>query len=413
MSVRIQYMGNKQPIAAEVASIVAELRPERPLLDLFCGMCSVAGAVSSSGRAVWGNDVQRYAAHAARCLIATEQPPPDPGPTTNLLRVAIDRNADRLYARFDREIADERTILDKPSVDAYQSAYRGWRHAANDSKVATEVAAQSARPKTVPYRLATLTFAWGYFGLVQSIAIDSLRYAIDRHTASGDLTAAERRWALLALLQAASRLATGPGHTAQYLAADNPASLERVVRQRRRDLVSQFEIELGSLTPYGDPSWRARNRVLCRDADQIWPELARLGLNHAVIYADPPYSKNQYSRFYHVLETLQRYDYPQAHGRGRYRPDRFSTPYSSRLRVAAAFDRMCAGAAALDCALVLSYPANGLLVRHGKGDIAEIMHRHFPKVDLALSVTAEHSTLGARHGQRTAPTTELVYVGAQ
>jgi adenine-specific DNA-methyltransferase len=410
MAVGIRYMGNKKQIARDVGALVDELRPGRPLLDLFCGMCSVAGAVSDSGRHVWANDVQRYAAHAARCLIATKAPPPPAEQAAAILATTAQRHREQLAERFAASLSVEDEVLADPTVEAYGMAYRQWRHAANDAAVAAEVFGLRRARRAVPYRLATLTFAWGYFGLRQAIDIDSLRYAIDRHGRNGNLSPTDRRWALLALLQTASQLAASPGHLAQYLSATTPPSLERVVRQRRRNIERQFEIELGRLAPYGAADWRGNNVVMCRDALGIWRELATRGFHGNVIYADPPYSKNQYSRFYHVLETLHRYDYPTVSGRGRYRPDRHVTTFSQRRGVAAAFDALCAGAARLDCALVLSYPSDGLLSRYGKGDVTTILGRHFPRVRVALCRPLTHSTLGSAHGVRDNTVEERVYV---
>src|SRR5207253_2965645 len=92
--------------------------------------------------------------------------------------------------------------------------------------------------------------------------------------------------------------------------------------------------------PLGSAAWRARNRVLCTNALTLWSDLDAAQLRGAVIYADPPYSKDHYSRYYHVLETLVRYDYPSAAGAGRYRPDRYSTPFSLRRQAPAAFNAL-------------------------------------------------------------------------
>lgn len=409
MAVRIQYMGTKRHMADDVCDVVAELRPRRPMLDLFCGMCSVAGSVSVTGRPVWGNDVQRYAALVAHCMLASAAGPPSPEDLTTLLEPSAERNERALVGRFADAIETETSVIKEPTVDGYQTAYSDWRHAANDRTIAAEISGLRHARRNVPYRLATLTFAWGYFGLRQAITIDSLRYAIDRRYAAGDMDANERRWALLALLQAASRLATGPGHLAQYLAAASPSSLDRVIRQRRRDMSLQFKIELELLAPFGSEDWRRGNAVMCRDALAIWPALASRGFRGNVIYADPPYSKNQYSRFYHVLETLHRYDYPPVSGRGRYRQDRFHTEFSRRRKVASAFDRLCRGAARLDCALVLSYPSNGLLSSRDN-ELEAVLRRHFVRVELARRVPAAHSTLGAAHGSRENSVDELLYV---
>jgi D12 class N6 adenine-specific DNA methyltransferase len=156
MSVRIQYMGTKQSLAGDVRDLVADLRPQRPLLDLFCGMCSVAGAVSASGRSVWGNDIQRYAALAARCTIASPAGPPDAAMVAALLRDSVARNEDQLTERFAADLDRERAVLDEPTVDGYQAAYRRWRHAGNDPQLAAEAAALRRARGTVPYRLASI-----------------------------------------------------------------------------------------------------------------------------------------------------------------------------------------------------------------------------------------------------------------
>lgn len=410
MSVRIRYMGNKREMAPDVAALIGEISPDKPVLDLFCGMCSVAGALAAAGRKVWVNDVQRYATLAARCLVAAGDEPPAPHTLRDLFAAPIDRNRQRLHDRFAEQLDLEAEVLAQPSVEAYTAAYAQYRHAANDDCVAAEVAALAAGRRGTPYRLATLTFAWGYLGLRQSIDLDSVRYAIETCRRRGDLSTTERQWALLALVQAASRMTTGPGHMAQYLHAANDSSLARVVALRRRDALEQFDTELDLLAPYGDRAWREGNRVMNCDALSIWPTLARHRFREAVVYADPPYSKNQYSRFYHVLETLTRYDYPSAAGRGRYRPDRFFTPFSTRRGVAAAFDRLARGAARTDSSLVLSYPSQGILSEKTGAGPADVLKRHFASVEVAIRRAARHSTLGARHGAAAGPVEELVYL---
>jgi len=412
MAVRIRYMGNKREIAADVAELVAGLRPHRPLIDLFSGMCFVAGAIAPSGRQVWVNDIQRYAELVGRCLVATVERPPRADAMVALLGPALARNRGQLEARFGDELAEERATLAAPSVEYYGAAYCRWPHAANSAGVAAEVAELATQPRRTPYRLCTLGFAWGYFGLQQAIELDSVRYAIDRARRAREISACERRWALLALVQAASRLAASPGHLSQYLKATNESSLGRVVALRRRSAVAQFENELALLEPYGCASWRKENRVSRADALGLWPRLRRSGFRGAVVYADPPYTRNQYADFYHVLETVTRYDYPALSGKGRYRPDRFMTPFSRAREVGRAFAQLARGVAATDSTLVLSYPSNGMLQQHTGETPDAVLRRHFRSVELALRRPARHSSLGARHGNRDAAVEEHVYVAS-
>ena len=83
----------------------------------------------------------------------------------------------------------------------------------------------------------------------------------------------------------------------------------------------------------------------------------------AIIYADPPYTSDHYSRYYHLYETLLLYDYPSSEATGRYRPDRFFSRYSIKTEVEAAMDRLIADCAKIGSRLVLSYPERGLLPR--------------------------------------------------
>jgi adenine-specific DNA-methyltransferase len=410
MPARIRYMGNKHDVAPIVADLVRRQRMDRAFLDMFCGMCSVGGAVAGTGRRVIGNDVQTYAALTARCLVATADTPPQWETLTSSLRRSYLHNEKRLLTRFRQDVEREDRVLADPDADAYRRAYRQWRHAANDPAIAAEVAAAADGDRSLPYRLATLTFAWGYFGLRQAISIDSVRYAIDRARESGRLTRTEADWALVALLQAASCVSASPGHFAQYLRPTSKDGFVRIVRQRRRNFWNQFRHEVSDLKPYGDAQWRKGNSVLQSDALAIWKTLDDLGFESGIVYADPPYSKDHYSRYYHVLETLTRYDYPRAVGMGRYRPDRFATPFSLKTRVEPAMRELCSAVASRNCTLVLSYPSNGLLNAVCGIDPENLLRGYFSDVNLHMRRPTSHSTLGARHGKARNDVYELLWV---
>lgn len=61
-------------------------------------------------------------------------------------------------------------------------------------------------------------------------------------------------------------------------------------------------------------------KVLLKD-----PSLMKLKLSTA--YIDPPYTNAHYSRFYHIPETLVKYDYPEIEYFGRYRTDRYQSGF--------------------------------------------------------------------------------------
>lgn len=403
-------MGNKVGLAARVASIIEPIDPDRPLIDLFGGMCSVAGAVAPSGRQVIVNDVQSYARLVASCLIASQNHPPKPQEALAALVPAYRDNLAALRDRFDVALRDEHRILVGASLDGYRAAQAAWRHVGNDEALAVEATRLRTNRAESPHRLATITFAWGYFGLQQAIELDSLRAGIDTAAASGRLSPDQAAWCRLALLQVASRVASAPGHFAQYLRGESPAALRRIIAARRRSVFDGFFDDLSHLRPYGSAAWRQRNRVFRQDALRLWCDLDDATLGPSIFYADPPYSKEHYSRFYHVLETLERYDYPPAVGVGRYRPDRFVTALGTKRGVVAALGGVCHEIAVRNGILVLSYPSSGLLTRALGVDPADLLGEHFRHVELAIREAQHHSTLGGRHGDAWRPVTEYVWI---
>jgi adenine-specific DNA-methyltransferase len=131
-----------------------------------------------------------------------------------------------------------------------------------------------------------------------------------------------------------------------------------------------------------------------------------------VVYADPPYSAAQYSRYYHVLETLVLYDYPESSGAGRYRGDRHQTAFSKLGSVEGAFRDVIRSVAAMDAALVLSYPSNGLLYEVG-ADPVQLLQDHYKVIEVLSTGTARHSTLGGAPGRAKSCVEEVIYVAKE
>lgn len=402
-------MGNKQALASDVAAVCGTLDPERPLVDLFGGMCNVAGALADSQRPVYVNDIQKYAELAARCLIASPKGAPDRGVVETALRKGFLRNRGALRRRFAADLREEVRVLSSGCPRRLAAAQDGWRHAANDAEVAAELT-ELRISKPFPHRLCTLSFAWGYFGLEQAIDLDSLRFAIDDASDGRWLSTVDARWLRLALLQTASRVASTSGHFAQYLRPTSPSAAARILSYRRRDIWAWFLDDIGALRPYGTVRWRRRNRVGRKEAVEFVDAAQDLlGGAPAIYYADPPYSKEHYSRFYHVLETLERYDYPDASGVGRYRADRFRSPFAVATMVEKSSRDLFAAIASAGGILLFSYPSTGLLSKRSVG-VVDLLGEHFDRISLVIDRPAKHSTLGGRHGSPSSPVREHVWL---
>ena len=87
----------------------------------------------------------------------------------------------------------------------------------------------------------------------------------------------------------------------------------------------------------------------------------------AAIYADPPYTRDHYSRYYHVLETMALRDDPEVAttkirtnglprlSRGIYRSDRHQSPFCIPTQAAGAFELLFSAVAKRRTPLILSY----------------------------------------------------------
>lgn len=214
-----------------------------------------------------------------------------------------------------------------------------------------------------------------YFSPRQCGEIDDLRYAVEALDVE-DRYAADL--ALAALISAMCYAQSTPGHFAQFM----PAGHERVQTLRAIGITEEFS-ERFRHWPIAAAS--RSHTVLAED----WRVVFAAGFADGarVIYVDPPYNGEQYSRFYHLLETLVRYDGPELRHKARYRVGRFKSSFCYHRTVEDEFRelfRRCADAC--DADIVLSYSSTGLVEAerfahlccptYGVERIEEIDHAH-------------------------------------
>ena len=275
-------------------------------------------------------------------------------------------------------------------------------HVGSDNSVREAARVASRQQNRSRYCLVTLYFSGGFVSTRQAIALDAIRCAIDR--TQYDRRAVDQ--CLAAFVVTLDRVLNSAGHSAQFLRPNSERAFQRICSVWRRDVWSIFVDALSEIGPLGGPAWRSSNEVRQRDAlDLIRDQEIR---EFRAIYADPPYTKDQYSRYYHVHETTHLYDFPGSVGRGRYRGDRFFSSFSSLLRVETAFRSLFDMAASHGVPVVLSYPPDGLLCQKGH-DTARIAGEYFAEVR-TVAFDARHSTMGASNGNRSNDKVEHVYV---
>jgi adenine-specific DNA methylase len=126
------------------------------------------------------------------------------------------------------------------------------------------------------------------------------------------------------------------------------------------------------------------------------------------VYADPPYTRDHYSRYYHVLETMCLGDSPEVStmveggrrlpSRGSYRVDRHQSPFSIKSAAPGAFDELFRLSRGLDLPLVISYspfvPDRGDRPRLLSVEmLTAIARQHYPVVRVRQFDGIAHSKL--------------------
>lgn len=395
----IRYMGTKRRMADHVRDVIADLNPDGRVVDLFSGMGSVAESLKDT-RSIVTNDALSFTAAISRARFTGADRTTDPRAVLERLYPLYRARRGCLRLEHAERLNDEKSALGGTShalIDYMDTA----EHVGNSPALRRKAIALGKEIGSERYQLATLYFASGYLSLSQAIEVDAIRYAIDN-----DEEAADADWLVSSWLVGLSVLINAPGHTAQFLRPNSPTSHQRIVRTWRRSVWDEFASALRSLKQVGTTEWRSGNSVLVSDALDLISgrELSDIG----AVYSDPPYTKDQYSRYYHVYETLYRYDYPDSNGAGRNRSDRFSTGFCLKTAVIASFRDLCRNVARMGVPLVISYPSAGLLADAG-GSLRDIAESYFTGVQI-YSFDFDHSTMGASKGKHKQAVTENLYV---
>jgi adenine-specific DNA-methyltransferase len=373
----IHYLGSKLRVIDEVVAAIDEVDPGKgAVLDLFAGSGTVARALSG-GRRVFASDIQEYSRVISSALLAPDLP--DPG-LVEAFRTRLAEHRD-----FQCSVADAIAPAVEHEEAAIQAALRGDPEPICDlldhgSFLALELEASTPGACSIlkPLReclrrlkrlglagsadaTAMRYFGGSYFSYAQAAELDVLSRVIDSF-------GPKRRDTLLAaLLSTASDVVNTVGK--QFAQPIRPRSKDgspkhHLIAKITRDrAVAPSTVYLRWLGRYAALSSCDMGHAAIR-ADYV-DALERLKGDVAVVYADPPYTRDHYSRFYHVLETLALRDNPSIAAnpgaiqgelsRGLYREDRHQSPFCIKSQVHEAFSAMFAGATSAGASLILSY----------------------------------------------------------
>lgn len=246
-----------------------------------------------------------------------------------------------------------------------------------------------------------------YFSYKQAVDIDIILEGIDKFVSSNN-----RDLYLAALLSTASDVVDTVGkHFAQPIKArDSKGKIKITVYNKA---VKDKTIDVPTL--YREWLFKYKNlsktdfhhTTLQGDYEQC---LMTLPDNVKTVYADPPYTRDHYSRYYHVLETITLRDTPKIsmvtiHGsthvsNGIYREVRHQSPFCIKSKASAAFRKMFELTSHSGRNLVLSYsPYDETKKTHPRvvtmQQLISLANEYFENVEIVSAGSFKHNKLNS------------------
>lgn len=424
----IHYLGSKLRVLTAIEQAIDSVDPSGgPVCDLFSGSATVSRYLSQRRR-VMAVDIQEYARVLAEAVLNG-----DPAwSVTSVEKLLVDdrrgaalRQAVHPLIKLENEVALSATRGDiEPLCELLELgnlASLSCDELAVSSSLGDAVQETQARIEAIGLSGADTVcvrhFGGQYFSYAQAAELDAIA-DLARDSGSAVL--------LAATLSTASHLVNSIGK--QFAQPIRPRDksgapkrhvVKKIIAERGLSARSVF---VDYLRQYERLSVARRDHVAVR-ADYR-EALAKPALKPSVVYADPPYTRDHYSRFYHSLETIALGDDPtitksnlgggDIQSRGGYRAGRHQSPFCIKSKAPAAFSELFSGVAALRVPLVLSYsgydPTMEARPRVMALDaVVSLAKQHFSDVQVEQLESLEHMKLNTTSLNKAAKgTTEML-----
>lgn len=376
----MKYMGNKGKMLSTLGEIISHhSREAQRIADPFCGSGAVSWFLAeTTDKEIISGDIQSFAVARAKAVIERTN---DIDPSS-MLRYWFARArtiVNRVASHFPNHIRSiEPDLTDAARIKLVVN--RSRKFCRNILPVVFNDFGG----------LWPISKAYGgyYFSPSQALVFDALRQCLPTDTA-------KRKIALAALVEATSKAAASPGHTAQPFQPTDTAS-KYIIEAWTRD---PWKLVKESVNDIASRSANVLGRGIVGGFEKT---IARLDAGD-IVFADPPYSGVHYSRFYHVLETVSRGVEFEPEGAGRYPAlqDRPSSAFSKKTEARHAASKLVRQCADNNLILVLTFPteggSNGLKV----SDFVDIGRPLFSAIEVD-EVQSDFSTLGGNKIHREA-----------
>ncbi|MHB1988270.1 MAG: DNA adenine methylase [Acidimicrobiales bacterium] len=361
----MKYMGSKRWMLSNGLGhlLVKQAESSERFIDLFSGTGAVSWHVAEhTDLPVLAVDLQMYSAVLARSVIGRTQ-------SVNGDRIAEEWIGKATEIRLQNKMWQEACRFDPELIKA------------EDVLAARRLCSKSNG-------LVTAAYGGHYFSPKQAISTDALIQALPEREPKRSVCLATLIWSL-------TRCVASPGHTAQPF-QPTASALPFIRDSWSRDV---FSACLDVIPDIANRSAGSRGSAIAGDATIVAAKEARPG---DLVFLDPPYSAAQYSRFYHVLETVARGSCGPVSGGGRYPPaaERPRSSFSLLSQANQALRELLSVLGKSGCRVVMTFPQHGCSNGISGEDIINVAREWF-EVDVT-SVRIRHSTLGGNNAGRAA-----------
>lgn len=322
----LNYQGSKKLLLDFIhQNVESLLEPESTILDIFSGTCSV-GYSFKAANTIYANDSEYYAYVISRALLNSRYENPED--ILNEIKNEYLHNFSELEKKYLSHMTKEKEFITSQDSENLNLLYQKFPTIWNSEETIN-------KPHSC-YELFVSYYSGTYFGITQSAAIDSIRFAAEKYKNTNTY------YALLTALFYAMKesVFSKDGHMAQPLSPHNNSS--RMLKLREKDIYFLFEEKLTSFFSNSFVCSEKKNKSFNMDFKKLLllPEIRN---EVSLIYADPPYTDMQYSRYYHLLNTVALYNYPTPsikngkYTKGLYTEGRFQSKLSQK---SSCFDQM-------------------------------------------------------------------------
>ncbi len=330
----LKYMGSKREILGFVIDAIDELNVESDwFCDVFAGT-SVVGASLKGKYNIHSNDIQEYSSILSKTYL-TDLKTNIPFERLGEIKLRAEKLVNEFKASYPQFKFDYKDIKDINKIIELEKQQQELINEDFD----------------IGFHLFTKYYSGTYWNFDQCLWIDSLRCVAEMYKGEAEYYAI-----LSSLISAMSYVTQSTGHYAQYRDVTKE-NINDILIYRNRDIWSYFEKKFGELILNLNGSAVKKYKITTLD----YLDCLRVIEEGAIVYADPPYQSVHYSRFYHALETLVKYDYPLVEYKGRYRNDRHQSPFCKKTTVSKAFSAMFNAVKNKKAHLALSYSDTGMI----------------------------------------------------